>query len=596
MKLSEQLQKLLWFAGVRDWYLLPLHSARSGRCSCCSAKCTRVGKHPRTKHGLKDATTDADQIRRWHETWPDANWAARTGAESGLYVLDIDPRHSGNETFELLEKGHGKLPVTLMQRTGGGGLHYFFRHPGGLWPNSTGDETHGLGPGLDTRGDGGYIIIEPSVHLSGNPYEFIDQSTPLADIPEWLLELLEKLTNERSSKPVVITNRHKIPEGSRDATLTSIAGTVRGRGLDADEIAVLLQVVNKKRCVPPLPDFDVQRIAQSIGNYPSEGLKLVRDEAQAQQKAREKRHKVSNLLAALDAYLTVIDFDKERKPGLEALMIEARDCGPEEWFSRKRETLGKHLRGRDLSDGAYAKAWQREWPLIEAELIKCDRVLVERKQGERQGQKNPCTEYSTRLNQICLEIVQLSPSMGKGVTRWNKMLMAAAIVDESVPRGYHPQFTHLPPTPFEEGSPEERAMIERASTPEARAEQALKSATQRRWRLALKTCKSEDDLTTERMAIHASIETYIADTHPVPKKKRSVPNVDYTSGKDTLEQDRENLSRGSKVSALSHLPESSKRENPTVLRDSRRCERDKLSRSQHDGEKGQESVFEEFTL
>lgn len=103
MKLSERLQKLLWLAGVRNWPLLPLHSVRSGRCSCCNDKCTRIGKHPRTKHGLKDATSDAAQIRRWHETWPDANWAARTGAESGLYVLDIDPRHNGNETLEFLE-------------------------------------------------------------------------------------------------------------------------------------------------------------------------------------------------------------------------------------------------------------------------------------------------------------------------------------------------------------------------------------------------------------------------------------------------------------------------------------------------------------
>ena len=76
----------------RGWHVLPLHSIRNGRCSCGKAECESPGKHPRTTSGLKDATTDPEQIRAWWETWPAANVGTRTGAEAGIFALDLDSR------------------------------------------------------------------------------------------------------------------------------------------------------------------------------------------------------------------------------------------------------------------------------------------------------------------------------------------------------------------------------------------------------------------------------------------------------------------------------------------------------------------------
>ena len=74
--------------------------------------------------------TDPDQIRAWWRSRPDSNIGIRTGAESGLIVLDVDPDHGGDESLAQLEALQGPLPATVQQRTGGGGRHYLFQHPG----------------------------------------------------------------------------------------------------------------------------------------------------------------------------------------------------------------------------------------------------------------------------------------------------------------------------------------------------------------------------------------------------------------------------------------------------------------------------------
>jgi len=86
----------------RGWPLIPLHAATADGCSCARDECSSVGKHPRTEHGLKDATTDEGVIGRWWDKWPEANVGIVTGAVSGLVVLDVDPRHGGDESLRVL--------------------------------------------------------------------------------------------------------------------------------------------------------------------------------------------------------------------------------------------------------------------------------------------------------------------------------------------------------------------------------------------------------------------------------------------------------------------------------------------------------------
>jgi hypothetical protein len=86
-----------------------------------------------------------------------------TGGATGLLVLDIDPDHGGNETLAVLEAEHGPLPDTMEQITGSGGRHLLFKSPGPEYGNTIGQ----VGRGIDSRGDGGYIIVAPSNHKSG---------------------------------------------------------------------------------------------------------------------------------------------------------------------------------------------------------------------------------------------------------------------------------------------------------------------------------------------------------------------------------------------------------------------------------------------
>jgi hypothetical protein len=155
----------------RGWFVLPLASVSDGECTCGHEDCGSPGKHPRTKNGLLDATTNEAQIRRWWSRWPEANVGIRTGAESGLVVLDIDQRGDGYGSLTKLQSIFGDLPRTPAVATGGGGMHFYFAHPGGKV------ESRKIAPGVDVKGDGGYVVAVPSVHASGKRYEWWTTTT-----------------------------------------------------------------------------------------------------------------------------------------------------------------------------------------------------------------------------------------------------------------------------------------------------------------------------------------------------------------------------------------------------------------------------------
>ena len=147
--------------------------------------CEPGGKRPLTYNGFWDATTDAPRLSAWWRRWPDANVGVPTGEQSGLLVLDVDPGAGGPDSLALLESLYGPLPQTAKARTGGGGIHYFFRYPADeTVRNSAGK----LGPGLDVRGEGGYVVVPPS--RTQNAYEWLDKA-PLAEAA-WLLQCLRE--------------------------------------------------------------------------------------------------------------------------------------------------------------------------------------------------------------------------------------------------------------------------------------------------------------------------------------------------------------------------------------------------------------------
>lgn len=229
----------------------------------------KADKAPYTPNGFKDATRDPATVRLLWRKHPDAGIGIPTGEQSGWLALDIDPRHGGDASLTTLIEEHGdEWLQTTQARTGGGGHHIIFAFPqGSNIRNSAGR----LGEGIDVRGEGGYIIVAPSLHASGRRYEWLNDLKP-AQLPEWLLKLL---TGEKQASQGASTQKTQpransgasigavIPEGERNVSLFKIASSLRGKGAEYDEIESELLRINMERCSPPLPDDEVRKIAGS---------------------------------------------------------------------------------------------------------------------------------------------------------------------------------------------------------------------------------------------------------------------------------------------------------------------------------------------
>ncbi len=213
-------------------------------------------------HGYKDATCDVEQVSDWLRGTPQANWAIATGTINGVFVVDVDPRNGGNESLATLEKQFGPLPATPTVETGGGGRHFYFAMPAGLTFGGT-----VLADGIDVKADGGGVVAAGSMHESGTMYVYAEgmglDEIEVAQAPSWLIETLNSRRAPGSPRDV----DGPIAEGMRNVALTSLAGTMRNRGMTAPEMTAALIAVNAARCQPPLPKSEVARIAESVARY-----------------------------------------------------------------------------------------------------------------------------------------------------------------------------------------------------------------------------------------------------------------------------------------------------------------------------------------
>lgn len=195
----------------RGWHVLPVD-----------------GKVPLTKNGLKDASNDINDAELW---WgiagklKDSNIAIRTGSVSKLIVVDVDAKSGGLESYEKMKD---QFPPTPRVRTGGGGFHLYYLHTGQEVKNSASK----IAPGIDIRGDNGYVVAPPSSHESGNDYswEVLPSTTPLAPFP---IEVLPKDTTFKAGDLYAT--------GKRNPTTTQLVGHLKRLGVpdDATRAAVL---------------------------------------------------------------------------------------------------------------------------------------------------------------------------------------------------------------------------------------------------------------------------------------------------------------------------------------------------------------------
>lgn len=237
-------------------------------CSCGRSGCKSIGKHPQTYNGHKNASRDKAVISGWLKG-PAFNLCVATGAVSGVFVLDIDADTGGLRTLEELKEKHGNLPVTWRTLTGGGGFHYFFRYPGYSIKSRA-----GVLPGLDIRGDGGYVVAPPSIHRSGLRYTWDTSCSPdetaIAEAPPWLLELLQMngvSTRLAQGKPAsfwVNFLRDGISEGERNTKITSLAGHLLRKSVDPYVTLTLLEAYNDSMVHPPLDQDELIRCVRSI--------------------------------------------------------------------------------------------------------------------------------------------------------------------------------------------------------------------------------------------------------------------------------------------------------------------------------------------
>ena len=213
-------------------------------------------KHPALRQlaPYLERRATAEELRAW--SWPGVGIV--TGRVSDVLILDVDGPEG---EAELQKHGH---PITPMVRTARGGLHLYFKHP-------TADVRTGIrvAPGLDVKARGGYVVAPPSVGENGKPYEWIvsPEDAEMADVPTWLLEILERPRGKGPAGPV----GEKIPTGKRNGTLASMAGSMRRRGMDEEEIFAALSVANERRCEPALEAEEVRKIAESVGRYEPAG-------------------------------------------------------------------------------------------------------------------------------------------------------------------------------------------------------------------------------------------------------------------------------------------------------------------------------------
>lgn len=193
------------------------------------------GKRPLTLNGFKDASNDPEQIVRWWFATPNANIGLDC-ERSNTAVIDLDGATgiaNWNKKVDSLGLVHARCAV---QQTGGGGSHLVYRQRPGKRIRNTSSK---LAECVDSRGDGGYIVLAPSVHVSGGVYMWIDGFSPRAgmdELPEVIADLLiadndtpterQSLTIPKFPSRALFRGYERVAyaiEGTRNDTLNRVA-------------------------------------------------------------------------------------------------------------------------------------------------------------------------------------------------------------------------------------------------------------------------------------------------------------------------------------------------------------------------------------
>ncbi|WP_192772338.1 bifunctional DNA primase/polymerase [Plantactinospora soyae] len=238
-----------------------------------------------TCHGFYAATTDPEQVAAIVTAVPGGQLALRTGTASGVVVVDVDPRHGGDDTMTTLI-GAGLLPPTAHVVTGSGGRHLYYRHPG----RPVVSRPMPGRPGIDIKADGGYVVLPPSVHpATGRPYRWMP-GRPMEEMPPALVAACEPAPAAPTA-PVGPINTHatggishpdrllaahldavtSAPEGARRTTLygaaRGVARMVAAHAIDQADAVTALTIAGRRA---EQTDRDIR--AAIRGGFRAEGV------------------------------------------------------------------------------------------------------------------------------------------------------------------------------------------------------------------------------------------------------------------------------------------------------------------------------------
>jgi hypothetical protein len=247
------------------WRVHPVHGIVNGICTCgAGASCRTAGKHPVLMGWVQEASNDESVIRSWD--WTDRNVGI---VPDGFTILDFDPKAGGMKTLERMAAVLPELPDAPVVRTGSGGLHIYIA--------GTAKSAVGVLPGFDVRGTGGQAVAPPSLHFSGERYEWLNGPCKSPQAPEWLEVARGNIPDELTPSTIVtvedlkkIKGKHEkaikkmiarevfAESGTRNETATSIAGTFARRWPFADP-QQLVELVGHSLDITGEPTRDVFR-------------------------------------------------------------------------------------------------------------------------------------------------------------------------------------------------------------------------------------------------------------------------------------------------------------------------------------------------
>ena len=195
-----------------------------------------------------------DEVREWWRRWPSEGIALVTGKLSGVVVVDVE---KGGPT--------DGLTPTVISKTGGGGFHYLYRQPEAPIKNSV----KSVAELTDVRGEGGLIVLPPSMHGSGNRYEWLisPDMSDLAELPQWILEKSRDTKGEAPRVDWEVLAASEVPAGGRNATAAQYIGKLL-HDLSPELWETVgwpaAQAWNAQHCKPPLDTKELRSVFDSI--------------------------------------------------------------------------------------------------------------------------------------------------------------------------------------------------------------------------------------------------------------------------------------------------------------------------------------------